>query len=504
LIGPPQNLQSEGWTCIVGGIAAGFNNYNSTNGGRPATRKAVIIVTDGNGNRPCSTRTVDVSPGEDCSQWDQTIINTNCTGCGGRTSTPCDGNYCCQSVHDWQLKYFYLKYYALTSPTIYAVGVGGSSDISEATLRLIVNDPTAIARGDPRIFRVNSWFSLGSILTALAKALLCDVPGAETCPNDCRPGGFCCAGACLCSIDCSLQSSECQAGTCRADKNGASCVLGAPDNSSCQDPRIQCQDRYCVAGSGCIGFPNNNKNCTDNNNCTDDVCQGGTCISTRNTTIDNCDDHNGCTLNDKCQPDGSCKGIKDDSANCTDGNACTADRCFNATCISVNSVVCTDTNADDCIKYKCNPATGDCDPVPITPGFYCRDPSTIADADNCTVYICSRFDPEAWATCIDNNKNSNTTDRCNTGKCIKATRDLDRCKSSSINTAGIIGGVIAGVAFLAIIALAIIILILFLLRKKVIDVLGSLNPFGKDVFVHENPTHVNPVTSHTVPAELSG
>jgi len=252
-----------------------------------------------------------------------------------------------------------------------------------------------------------------------------------------------------------------------------------------------------LAGQGCIGTPNDTKPCTDSNACTDDLCSNGTCVSTRNDTIFNCNDFNDCTSNDTCTPTGLCQGTKNDSAPCSDGNLCTADQCFNATCQSVPNVTCTDTNTADCLTPKCDPKTGVCVPSPIEPGFQCA-PSPVDD--NCTVYICDRFDPDAYRQCIANGNG----DSCDTGRCRAATRDLDECSSSSINTAGIIGGVIAGVAFLAIVGLAILILILFLLRKKVVDVLGSLNPFGKDVVIQDNPAHVDPTTTHTVPAELAG
>lgn len=485
LISPTQTLLSDGWTCIVGGVHRAFQQLPN---GRPATRKAIIVVTDGNGNRPCSSTLISASPNEMCEHWSTTVIRGCCPACGTITYSPCNGGLCCQDVHNWQLTSFYNTYYAQWTPTIYAVGVG--PDISDATLRLIVNDPVALAQGQPRVFRVSSFFALNSIISALARAILCDIQGSETCPKDCRPGGFCCAGACLCSVDCSLQSSECQQSLCRADNNGARCSLGPPNNSSCEDPRIQCQDRYCVANVGCRGVANDTKPCTDYNLCTNDICNNGSCVSARNNASQ-CNDGNGCTINDQCFPDGSCKGTPSDTANCTDSNLCTTDRCFNATCISTSSVACTDSDTSDCLVPKCNPKNGKCDPTPIDPGFECAPPPK---DDNCTVYVCDRFDPDAYRQCI---KNGNGKD-CNTGRCRSATRDLDECKSSDINTAGIIGGVIAGVAFIAIIILFIIVLILFLCRKKVVDVLGSFNPFGKDVVLHDNPAHVNPTDRKSV------
>jgi len=327
------------------------------------------------------------------------------------------------------------------------------------------------------------------VLSAIARAILCDVAPSETCPNDCRPGGFCCAGACLCSIDCSLQSTECQAGTCFANAAGANCVLGAPDNSSCQDPRIQCQDRYCLDKQGCIGVANDNKTCTDNNACTVDACSNGTCISVKNNNVSQCDDHNACTKNDACLNNGTCLCTGDDSLTCTDDNLCTKDTCFQAICRSVPNVQCNDPDTSDCIVYQCNPQTGACDPTPVDPGFQCAPPP---QGDNCTVYICDRFNANDYRTCIQNGR----TD-CNKGRCRSATKDIDDCKSSSINTAGIIGGVIAGVAFLAILAICLALLLLFLCRKKIPGLQGLFNPFGADVKVHDAKTYNDPVTTMT-------
>jgi len=240
---------------------------------------------------------------------------------------------------------------------------------------------------------------LNQILTALATSIICQVPGSLTCPNDCRPGGFCCAGGCLCSTDCSLGSTTCQASTCLANLNGAQCVLGTPDNSSCQDPRIQCQSRYCLINSGCVGTPDDSRNCTDNNLCTLDVCTNGTCISTADPSVSVCDDNNKCTINDRCDPNGGggCIGTPTDTAKCDDGDRCTTDSCVNGECVSAAGIACSDPNTDDCLVPACDPKDGSCVLTPIDVGFQCKPPPP---NDNCTVYVCLGFSVSDYQICV--------------------------------------------------------------------------------------------------------
>jgi hypothetical protein len=480
------NIATDGgFTCIVGGIQRGFWTFGTVNGSRPATRKAMIVLTDGNGNRPCSNINVLENPGADCQGVLQRSVLGNCLSQSCDGDDVCDANGCCQDAHDCHLRAFYDAKYAEYSPRIYAVGV--TSSISDATLQAIVNDDAAIAAGEVRIVRVNNFQDLNSIINSLAAAILCDVPGSESCPNDCRPGGFCCGGSCQCTIDCSTQNTECQLSICRADRTGASCQLGPPDDAACQDPNFQCQDRFCEAGSGCTGTPNNNLPCTDFNDCTIDVCLNGTCTTSVNQSVEQCDDLNQCTTRDACLPNGACRGTADDSLPCSDGNACTIDACVNGTCVSVLKT-CPDDTILDCRLPTCNRLSGVCEWEFIRPGFQCApsDPN-----DPCTVFVCDDYNRNSAANC------DSTVQSCNYGTCVARTRDDDECKGSDDNTAAIIGGVVGGVALLCILLIAAIILLLILCRNNVVAVVGNLNPFGASTDVKGNPAYLQTGTSGT-------
>jgi len=348
-------------------------------------------------------------------------------------------------------------------------------------LYLTVNDPTGTAAGQTNVFAVTSWFNLNGIINALAAAIICNNPGSDTCPNDCLPGGFCCAGGCLCATDCTETSTVCQAGYCKVDNSGATCALGAPNNAACQ-ANVQCQDRSCTS-TGCVGTPDNSLFCTDNNKCTNDFCSGGVCVSVPNN-LTNCTDANVCTVNDHCEADGSCVGTPDDFATCDDGNMCTDNGCSGGNCVVTSTTSCTDPDTSDCITYICNPATGDCDPVPIKAGYECRPPPS---NDHCKVYVCNLFDINKYTACVAANNGNDST--CYKGECQLATRDTSSCGSSTNKIGAIVGGTLAGVAFLAILCLCLLIFLLILCRKQIPQVIGGLNPFGGGSEVVTAPTY---------------
>lgn len=274
---------------------------------------------------------------------------------------------------------------------MFAVGVGGGISLSKLTFTALNNTN--------RVFQVGSWAQLNTLIDRLLALLLCSVPGAFTCPNDCVPGGFCCGSGCVCIQDCTAQSNNCQNGYCSVSfVDGTFCALTPPDNSLCFDGN-SCTNDVCVGGLGCT-YPSNSLPCNDNNPC---------------------------TANDTCV-NGLCRGTPSTSLTCSDGNLCTTDRCvlssdgLTASCQST-PVVCTDPDPLDCTLYSCNSNSGSCDPYTINEGQLCRPRN---DSTSCVIYVCT------------------------TGQCVEKRLDSDNCVDSSSppNLAGPIAGSVAGASVL--------------------------------------------------------
>lgn len=206
------------------------------------------------------------------------------------------------------------------------------------------------------------------------------------------------------TLDCSdndlcTTNDKCSAGTC---KGGA--ATNCSDNETCTDdtcdpvkgcvhtpvaPNTKCDDgNACSTGEKCnagkcqfaMGL-----NCDDKNPCTQDGCNVATqmCDPTKekdgtpcpapdkchqNSTCQagncsagepvDCDDGNPCTI-DSCDAQTGCKHVADNTAKCSDGDACTnSDRCKMGVCVGID-VVCAP--LDECHEAgTCNPQ-GVCD-----------------------------------------------------------------------------------------------------------------------------------------------
>ncbi len=125
------------------------------------------------------------------------------------------------------------------------------------------------------------------------------------------------------------------------------------NTAPCDDGNA-CTTHDTCAVSSCIGGPP--PDCNDHDVCTDDACDPGTgCTHDDNTAP--CNDGNACTTNDTCSA-GSCQGGA--PPNCDDGNGCTDDTCYPATgCANTNNTApCSDGNActapDVCGGGSCN------------------------------------------------------------------------------------------------------------------------------------------------------
>lgn len=126
--------------------------------------------------------------------------------------------------------------------------------------------------------------------------------------------------------------------------------------------------------------------------CNTPVCQpNGYCGVTVNVGVA-CDDGSLCTLNDVCQPDGSCQGAP---VVCeSDNNACTADVCDPATGLCVHPPIdCDDGN--DCTVDTCDSVLG-CQHAPAADGTLC-DNGGGAGSGYCQSGACVELHPACVA-----------------------------------------------------------------------------------------------------------
>ena len=215
---------------------------------------------------------------------------------------------------------------------------------------------------------------------------------------------------------------------CRRETNGLSC----DDNNICSrssecldgacrptelvdcDDSNPCTDDACDTDLGCI-HTQNTASCTDGDACTtNDVCQSGTCVG----TPVNCDDDNPCTVG-SCIAGEGCVFTTTD-AFCDDGNACTADdQCLGGQCRGTTVVTCNDDNP--CTNDTCKPSIG-CENINNT--LSCDDGNACTSNDVCDQGTCQPGEPtlcddenpctldscEPSAGCINTNQNAECDD----------------------------------------------------------------------------------------------
>ena len=391
---------SAGWTSTATGLAVALHQFIYSGNARQSARKVLLVLTDGEANGPCQTANLDVAYWNCCECGSKNPanvpVNCNSVSCSGYNGASSPGSSSCPSRAITEINYLYNNYGTgktkqTTRFDVFAVGVGGG--ISAAKLLITAqNNPT-------RVFQVGSWAQLNTLIDRLVALLLCSVPGAFACPNDCVPGGFCCGSGCVCIQDCSSLGNNCQTGYCSVSYvDGTQCELTPPDDTLCFDGN-SCTSDVCQAGIGCV-YPSNSIPCNDNNPCTgNDTCTNGLCV-----------------------------GTPSDQLTCSDGNLCTTDQCvlsedgLSASCEST-PVTCSDSDPTDCTLYACNSNTGSCDPYTITEGELCRPRN---DSTSCVIYVCQ------------------------TGACVEKRLDSDGCvdESSPPNLAGPIAGSVAGASVL--------------------------------------------------------
>ncbi len=159
-------------------------------------------------------------------------------------------------------------------------------------------------------------------------------------------------------------------------------------DDDCDDDNV-CTDDHCNPAQGCE-HTDNTSACSDNNPCTiDDVCADSVCVSGTNV----CD----------CETSTDC-------ADKNDANLCNGDLvCENTKCVvDVNTIVSCAEAPDPCFENRCEPTSGQCNPVPV-PGQSCDDHNLCTTDDVCTdVGDCVGQTP---LTCNDDNLCTN--DSCN-------------------------------------------------------------------------------------------
>jgi hypothetical protein len=141
-------------------------------------------------------------------------------------------------------------------------------------------------------------------------------------------------------------------------QNVDSIVLTDPRNTCIPGPALSCddgnpcRDDSCDPQTGCL-HADNTAPCSDGNACTSgDTCGGGSCQPGGPT---NCDDGNPCT-DDSCDAQAGCLHANNVSA-CSDGNACTdGDTCSAGACQPGGAVSCAD--GDACTLDTCVPQSG--------------------------------------------------------------------------------------------------------------------------------------------------
>lgn len=258
---------------------------------------------------------------------------------------------------------------------------------------------------------------------------------------------------------CSKTDGQCYVQKVKCDDNNP-CTIDTCDGSSgeskcvftpmvCTDTNV-CLPQVCIAGA-CQEVP---KVCDDGNKCTDDTpLVNGTqceCVYTRKS----------CAQTDSCAPascdetDGTCKNIP---KNCDDNNACTVDVCLNGACTN-NLLNCSDGNMcsdDHCNEtYGCYYTNTSCSDGNFCTNDFCNNDTGcyhtavefVPIPETCFVQIC-----EDAVGLVTNPLECRPAERCSCQENQCVCKGWDLVKVAKIS-AGVIGGIVVGVAAFAVIA----------------------------------------------------
>jgi hypothetical protein len=236
----------------------------------------------------------------------------------------------------------------------------------------------------------------------------CEGPTA-TCRS--RPVSCCTAGGCdpttglctgaltgLCDDGDACTTETCEAASGRCERMAA---VGCDDGNvcttdacnpltgqcevtgarSCEDAN-PCTDDFCDPTRACLHVDNTGP-CQAPDVCTLVACRLGDCVETGE--ID-CDDRNSCTR-DACHPADGCVSVPDDTARCTDANACTlGERCVAGHCVGGTARGCEDGNP--CTDDFCDPLVGCVHDSVSRQGASCEDGAACTRDDRCERGFC--------------------------------------------------------------------------------------------------------------------
>lgn len=221
----------------------------------------------------------------------------------------------------------------------------------------------------------------------ISKTGVCTPTGPTTCEDN-KP---CTANLCNVATGCTYQPDRNRMYGRRLYTINDVCTSGTCGGSTrnCDDGKL-CTTDTCDSKTGCTNVAATGTNCTDGDACTgSDTCtSGGVCAAPAITCNDNnvctvdscstlsgcaytyilgavCDDGLFCTVSDSCNSVGNCIGSARD---CDEGNECTTNSCNETTnvCTSVNNTaVCSDGDActinDQCSGGSCLSTPVNCD-----------------------------------------------------------------------------------------------------------------------------------------------
>jgi uncharacterized repeat protein (TIGR01451 family) len=260
--------------------------------------------------------------------------------------------------------------------------------------------------------------------------------GNTSITDPCNDGNVCTNDSCMQGVGCVYVNNSAACNDGNACTSSDVCVAGACTGGIpkvCADGNV-CTNDSCNPTDGTCIFTNNTASCSDGNACNGvEVCGGGMCNA--GTPLD-CNDNNGCT-DDLCNAATGCANTPNTAA-CNDGNACTSgDTCAAGSCVGGQPTVCNDNNG--CTDDSCNMATG-C--------VFTNNTASCSDGNACNgVEVCGGGMCNAGTPLDCNDNNGCTDDACNAATGCANTPNTAACDDGNACTSGDIcaaGSCVAG------------------------------------------------------------
>jgi hypothetical protein len=215
--------------------------------------------------------------------------------------------------------------------------------------------------------------------------------------NPCTLVDACAQGGCVGSSPMVCTAGACQLTSTCVPEVGACVPTARPDGTGCDDGSSCTVTDVCVSGQCSAG---SSRVCNDGNPCTTDGCEPltpGGCVSA--PASGPCSDGNPCTEADQCvgstcvagQVNGACC-LTDAECEAKDPDRCDGTlACVNLTCVPKpnTAVTCDTASDDDCMKARCVPATGACEPTAEPDDKPCDDGDACSLLDACASGVCT-------------------------------------------------------------------------------------------------------------------